>query len=184
MTRMKRYFFLYFAIFPAVALVNMLLPAQLNDQLPYIHDIPTILFTAMILVLGRTLHSRIIHVQTRRCLVAVSYFLFALFVIRLARWEYFPTGFPDRLLWYLYYIIFIAVPLLSYHAALYLSPVKSRFQTVSLRAAWVLGILIAAGALTNDLHGWLLRMNNDSESGIIAGMMPCGCKDSECRPYF
>ena len=155
---MKKHFFLYFAIFPAVALLNMLFPAQLNQKLPYLHDIPTIALAVMMLVWGRTLHSRIIHAQTRRCLVTVSYFLFALFVIRIARWEYFQTEISDRLLWYLYYIPFIAVPLLSYHAALYLSPVKTRFQKVSLSAAWVLSILIAAGLLTNDLHGWLLQI--------------------------
>ena len=161
MTRTKKLFLLYFAIFPAVALLNMLFPAQLNQKLPYLHDIPTIMLAVMMLVWGRTLHSRIIHAQTRRCLVAVSYFLFALFVIRIARWEYFHTEFSDRLLWYLYYIPFIAVPMLSYHAALYLSPVKSRVQTVSLRAAWVLSILIAAGLLTNDLHGWVLQFEDN-----------------------
>lgn len=155
---MKKHFFLYFAIFPAVALLNMLFPAQLNQKLPYLHDIPTIALAVMMLVWGRTLHSRIIHAQTRRCLVTVSYFLFALFVIRIARWEYFQTEISDRLLWYLYYIPFIAVPLLSYHAAMYLSPVKTRFRKVSLSAAWVLSILIAAGLLTNDLHGWLLQI--------------------------
>ena len=166
MTRTKKHFLLYFAIFPAVALLNMLFPAQLNQKLPYLHDIPTVTLAVMMLVWGRTLHSRIIHPQTRRCLVAVSYFLFALFVIRIARWEYFQTAVSDRLLWYLYYIPFIAVPLLSYHAALYLSPVKSRVQTVSLRAAWVLSILIAAGVLTNDLHGWLLHFISYSESRL------------------
>ena len=168
MTRTKKHFLLYFAIFPAVALLNMLFPAQLNQKLPYLHDIPTIMLAVMMLVWGRTLNSRIIHAQTRRCLVAVSYFLFALFVIRIARWEYFHTEFSDRLLWYLYYIPFIAVPLLSYHAALYLSPVKSRVQTVSLRAAWVLSILIAAGLLTNNLHGWVLQFEDNHTQQRLA----------------
>ena len=68
MTRTKKHFLLYFAIFPAVALLNMLFPAQLNQKLPYLHDIPTITLAVMMLVWGRTLHSRIIHPQTRRCI--------------------------------------------------------------------------------------------------------------------
>ena len=157
MSRTQKQFLSWFAFVLLTVILNTLLHTKLLKQ-PYLNNLSSVLLGIMIMGWGRMVRSRILYAQPRHCLTAVSWMLFSLYVLRVCRWEFFPHS-PEtsRFFWYLYYIPFIGVPLLSYHAALRLRDRKEPAQELGLKIFWATGAALAAGVLTNGLHGQLLR---------------------------
>ncbi len=166
MTPIRKQILLRLCAVPLVMLLYLLLPTSLNAHLPYLHNLTSILMGLLILLWGRSVQRRILHAQTRRCLTAVSWFLFFMYLVRMSRWEYFHNSpLLNRLCWYLYYLPLLAVPLLSLHAAAGLNQRSTPLRSHGIRAAWIIGILLAAGVVTNDLHGWLLQFYLKADGG-------------------
>ncbi len=199
MTPIRKQILLRLGAVPLIMLLYLLLPTSLNAHVPYLHNLTSIIMGLLMLLWGRTVQSRILHAQTRHCLTAISWFLFFMYLVRMSRWEYFYYA-PvlNRLCWYLYYLPFLAVPLLSFHAAAGLNQRSTPLRPHAIRAAWVVGILIAAGVVTNDLHGWLLDFYDHMEArhgwlyygmvawsvllsvGTLSVLIRC-CRLSQCR---
>ena len=139
----------------AVIFINMVLSVKVSLYISYLHDLSSVIFGTLIMMWGRGIRSRVIHKRTRNCLTGVSWTLFSLYLIRVCRWEFFgQTSFLDHICWYFYYMVFITVPLLSFHAAAGISREQNSCNTV-LKLAWISGVLLTAATATNGIHGML-----------------------------
>ena len=163
MSNINRKFLLWFLSVPLILAVNLF--SGLKAWFPYLSGISNIMFAGLMLIWCSTLRTRIIYPPIRHCLEAIAWSLFALFVIRCCRWQFFEnSAVMARFFWYLYYLPFLAVPLLSCHAAVNLLIQKKLLHQMSLWAAWICGIVLAAGVLTNELHGQLLRFHSKDDA--------------------
>ena len=159
MTNIHKKFLLWFLTIPLIIGLNLF--SGLKKWFPYLSGISNITFACLTLIWYSKLRTRIIFTQTRHCLEGIAWALAALFVIRCCRWQFFyDSAVMERIFWYLYYLPFLAVPLLSCHAAVNLLVKKERKDHIALRTAWICGILLAAGILTNELHGQFLRFRS------------------------
>lgn len=198
LTRIQKKFLLWFLWPVLIIFINVVLSVKVNQYIAYLHDLSSVLIGALIMMWGVSVRSRIIHKRTRNCLSVVSWALFSLYVIRVCRWEFFgQTEIPDRICWYLYYLVFIAVPLFSFHAAVGISR-ERKFCNIVLKIAWVFGILLTAGTATNGLHSMLLTFTGEGTAdhgwlyyalviysvllslGVLAVLIRC-CRLSQCR---
>lgn len=166
MTRLHKQFLSWFLVIPLVFAVNLsvdILTAHgLNVR--WLWGITSIIYAVLVLIWGRTLQRRIIHTQTRRCLITVSWFLFSLFILRMCRWLYFVKDDAlNRMCWYLYYLAFIVIPLLSFYAAIGISRLQTNPRFFKM--IWAACTLLVCGVLTNDLHHQLIQFEKDG-SGI------------------
>ena len=103
------------------------------------------------------LHRRILDRRIRVRLECAALMMLLLFLLRICRYELF-CNIPvlDRYLWYLYYLPFTSVPLLTMFAALYVGK-GVRFRRALERTSLFLWSLLCAAILTNDLHGAMFR---------------------------
>ena len=182
----------------AVIFINMVLSVKVSLYISYLHDLSSVIFGTLIMMWGRGIRSRVIHKRTRNCLTGVSWTLFSLYLIRVCRWEFFgQTPFLDHICWYFYYMVFITVPLLSFHAAAGISREQNSCNTV-LKLAWISGVLLTAATATNGIHGMLLKFGDEDSYthgllyyllttysvlmsfGVLIVLIRC-CRLSECR---
>ena len=119
--RTERDYFLAFIIAISITLiVNILI--QLSWAPLCIHTPASFLYSFIIIAWGVTVAQRIVHKCIRRHIVAIAVFLLMLFIIRICRWMLFThSAIADRYLYYLFYISFIALPMLSFSASVYVS---------------------------------------------------------------
>ena len=128
----------------------------------HLNSLFTVVFCPVLIFWGFSVNSRIIMPQVKRCLVAISFSLLMLFVIRTCRWEFF-YGIPrvNIFLWYMYYIPFVTVPTLSFHASIRTGTDPDREIPPYIRVIWAIALLLITAFLTNDLHGQLLIISDD-----------------------
>lgn len=112
------------------------------------------LYCAILLAWALTVRRRIIHRRIRRCMIAVAYAFVLLFFLRVCRYLT-PEGEQTltRLLWYAYYLPLTAAPLLMLMGAKCIGKTDADRPLHRMGWLWLLWALLAAGLLTNDLHG-------------------------------
>ena len=108
-----------------------------------IHTPASIMYSFIIIAWAASVVQRIVHKRIRRHIVAIAVFLLMLFIVRICRWRLFThSALADRYLHYLFYISFIALPMLSMSAAVYVSRDESTAMPVPIKLFWA-----AAGVL-------------------------------------
>lgn len=153
---------LHILAFFAAVLAGLLL-----TQLP-VFGASAACYGAILIVWAMTAQRRILQKSIRRDLVLGAMLLVLLFFLRVCRYELadlFPKA--GRLLWYAYYIPFTATPLCSLCAALAVG--RGEEKRPALAWLWAVCALLAAAAMTNDIHGLLLRFSAD---GRLSGYGP------------
>ncbi|MBR1763883.1 MAG: hypothetical protein IJ746_00630 [Ruminococcus sp.] len=112
---------------------------------------------------------RIVHKRIRRDIIAISAFLFGLFIVRICRYFLFVHSLTiDRYMWYLYYIPYIAMPMLTLDAAALVGKGERKKTPVGIKVLWAVAILLMLGVLSNDIHHFLLRFRDmDDYSGTV-----------------
>jgi len=96
-------------------------------------------------------------------MIAVS--LLMLFVVRICRWMLFNnSSVANRWLIYIYYISFIALPMLSLSAAAYVSRDESAEMSVPIKALWGVAGVLMLSVLTNDIHHFVLSVTKISDT--------------------
>lgn len=135
-----------------------------------INHIFTFIMCVMLICWAISVNIRIIMVQTKRCLILISVFLMLLFILRACRWNFFENDpLAERYLWYMYYIPFVAVPALSFHAAVRTGTDPASPLDLSVKIMWAVAAIILTACLTNDLHGCLLDFHADGsyDHGVV-----------------
>ena len=199
MTRIHRQMLCYAGFVLLIMMLKLLFTGLVTPHISILHDVVSIAPAAAVMVWGSRIRVRIIHPRTRHLLYAVSWLLAALFVMRLCRSDFFEYSTAAmRILQYLYYIPYIFVPLFSFLAAVRLDEYIATPRPAILRALIGMSILLTVVVMTNDLHGWLMRFDEASNShhrwfygvillwslllsaGVLIVLIRC-CRLSQCR---
>ncbi|MBO7404571.1 MAG: hypothetical protein J6V24_06380 [Clostridia bacterium] len=115
---------------------------------------------------GLSVRRRILHERIRRYLYGVSASMAVLVVLRCLRYRAYSGVEPaSHLLWYAYYVPMLLIPLFSSLAILSIG--RSEREPVPKKgiAVTAVTVLLAAGILTNDMHGLAFRLINDPVTG-------------------
>ena len=111
---------------------------------------------------GQYIRGQIIHRRIRRSLLAISYLLTALFVARMCKYMFFAySPVAARYFWYLYYLAFCFVPLMSYQTALCIHTEENAHYPKHLHILRACAALLGLFCMLNDRHRCLLIIEPD-----------------------
>ena len=113
----------------------------------------SLIYIALYIGWGISVSKRIIQVQVRHYLIAVSCLLVFWFVIRTTNYFFVADVETKRYLWYLYYLPMLLIPLFSLFVAISLGkPANARLSKTALLLLYIPTVLCLLLVLTNDLH--------------------------------
>ena len=113
----------------------------------------SLIYIALYIGWGISVSKRIIQVQVRYYLIAVSGLMVFWFVIRSMRYYFITDIGIARQLWYLYYLPMLFIPLFSLFVAISLGkPASARLSKTALLLLSIPTVLCLLLVLTNDLH--------------------------------
>lgn len=113
----------------------------------------SLIYIALYIGWGISVSKRIIQVQVRHYLIAVSGLMVFWFVIRSMRYFFTADVEIERYLWYLYYLPMLFIPLFSLFVAISLGkPANARLSITTLLFLSIPTVLCLLLVLTNDLH--------------------------------
>ena len=113
----------------------------------------SLIYIALYIGWGISVSKRIIQVQVRHYLIAVSDLMVFWFVIRSMRYYFITDIGIARQLWYLYYLPMLFIPLFSLFVAISLGkPENARLSKTALLLLYIPTVLCLLLVLTNDLH--------------------------------
>ena len=136
----------------------------------FFHGASALIFGILVLIWTETLRTRLTGKALRRCMLGGAFLLFTLFPLRECRYSLLVVG-PEaeRMVWYAFYIPFLAVPLLFFFAALC---VDRREEDHPLRYAhflWIVPLVLTALFLTNNLHQLAFRFTEEGSDAALHG---------------
>ena len=113
----------------------------------------SLIYIALYIGWGISVSKRIIQVQVRHYLIAVSGLMVFWFVIRSTNYFFTADDEIKRYLWYLYYLPMLFIPLFSLFVAISLGrPVNAKLSKTMLLLLYISTVLCLLLVLTNDLH--------------------------------
>lgn len=113
----------------------------------------SLIYIALYIGWGISVSKRIIQVQVRHYLIAVSGLMVFWFVIRSMRYFFITDIGIARQLWYLYYLPMLFIPLFSLFVAISLGkPENARLSKTARLLLYIPTVLCLPLVLTNDLH--------------------------------
>lgn len=113
----------------------------------------SLIYIALYIGWGISVSKRIIQVQVRHYLIAVSGLMVFWFVIRSMRYFFITDIGIARQLWYLYYLPMLFIPLFSLFVAISLGkPENARLSKTALVLLYIPTVICLLLVLTNDLH--------------------------------
>ena len=113
----------------------------------------SLIYIALYIGWGISVSKRIIQVQVRHYLIAVSGLMVFWFVIRSMRYFFITDIGIARQLWYLYYLPMLFIPLFSLFVAISLGkPASAKLSKTALVLLYIPTVLCLLLVLTNDLH--------------------------------
>ena len=113
----------------------------------------SLIYIALYIGWGISVSKRIIQVQVRHYLIAVSGLLVFWFVIRTTNYFFVYNADTQRYLWYLYYLPMLFIPLFSLYVAISLGkPANAKLSKTALLLLYIPTVLCLLLVLTNDLH--------------------------------
>ena len=157
----------YFAALVAAYFISFIINilSQFSWFPPCIHSPASILYSFIIIAWGASVAQRIVHKRIRRHIVMIAAFLLMLFIVRICRWMLFlHSALADRYTYYLFYIPFIALPMLSLSAAEYVSRDEQVDMPLYIKLFWGVTGLLMLSILTNDIHHFVLSFTKASDN--------------------
>ena len=113
----------------------------------------SLIYIALYIGWGISVSKRIMQVQVRHYLIAVSGLVVFWFVIRSMKYFFITDTGIARQLWYLYYLPMLFIPLFSLFVAISLGkPENARLSKTALALLYIPTVLCLLLVLTNDLH--------------------------------
>ena len=113
----------------------------------------SLIYIALYIGWGISVSKRIMQVQVRHCLIAVSGLMVFWFVIRSMKYYFITDIGIARQLWYWYYLPMLFIPLFSLFVAISLGkPENARLSKTALLLLSIPTVLCLLLVLTNDLH--------------------------------
>lgn len=144
--------------------------SRITVAFEHIYSPATIMYCLIIIAWMVAAANRIVHKPIRQHLVAIGAFLLMLFIVRICRYSIFMrSSLADKWLWYLFYVPFIVLPMLSLSAASWSGKSENYKIPTIIKACWSITGLIMAGMLTNDLHHAALSFTVKADGSLQAG---------------
>ena len=113
----------------------------------------SLIYIALYIGWGISVSKRIIQVQVRHYLIAVSCLLVFWFVIRSTNYFFTADASIERQLWYWYYLPMLFIPLFSVFVAVSLGkPANAKLSKTTLLLLYIPTVLCLLLVLTNDFH--------------------------------
>lgn len=113
----------------------------------------SLIYIALYIGWGISVSKRIIQVQVRHYLIAVSCLMVFWFVIRSTNYFFTEDAEIERYLWYWYYLPMLFIPLFSLFVAISLDkPVNAKLSKTALLLLYIPTVLCLLLVLTNDFH--------------------------------
>ena len=113
----------------------------------------SLIYIALYIGWGISVSKRIIQVQVRHYLIAVSCLMVFWFVIRSTNYFFTVDAAIKRQLWYCYYLPMLFIPLFSLFVAISLGkPANAKLSKTALLLLYIPTVLCLLLVLTNDLH--------------------------------
>ncbi len=133
--------------------------SQMEDR--FINLLRTAIYAGIILWWGLSVYRRIMQEQLRLFLTSAAMMMVFWIVLREIKYRY--TASPDliRHLWYLYYVPFLTIPLLSFFSSLFPGRPENFRIDKRLYLLFIPGFSILVMVLTNDLHELAFRFPPD-----------------------
>ena len=120
----RNYLVYFITAFFAAFMIDII--SRIADAFKNIYCPATIIYCLIIIAWMVAAANRIVNKHIRWHLVAIGAFLLMLFIVRLCRYSIFmQSSMGTKWLWYLFYVPFIVLPMLSLSAAGYLSAGKT-----------------------------------------------------------
>ena len=119
-----------------------------TDDLPF----GTVLYNILIFSWAVSVWWRILHAQTRRCLLGAAALMLFWLDIRLIRYDFAQTPEMLRRLWYAYYIPMLLIPTLALYTLFFLDRGQSAPLYKYRYVIFVFPVVLFSLVLTNDCH--------------------------------
>ena len=167
-TQRKR-IMLYIAAFMIIMLYN-----YLNTFIPgSSHDIISFSYMGFVVVWYLSIKERVIDDSMRRCFLIGILSLILLFILRLARWNYFGMyERPNELLRYMNYIPLIFIPLVSLNAALMVGIYNREKTRFLLTVLWIVGIILCTVVVSNTFHNFVFKIKDSNPDNFSYSFGP------------
>ncbi len=144
----KKRIALFLAVFVIAFILDILPPTKKLFRYS-----SSLTYGSLIIAWALTIYRRMVNRRIKRYLIAAAAFLWALFPIRISRWAFFThSDNTGRYLWYLYYVPFIAVPLISLCISCCVGSDERDRNNRGLFILHIPALILIAGIMTNDLH--------------------------------
>lgn len=157
----------YFAALAAAYFISFIINilSQFSWVPSCIHSPASFLYSFILIAWGASVAQRIVHKRIRRHIVAIAVSLLMLFIVRICRWMLFlHSVLADRYTYYLFYILFNALPMLSLSAAEYVSRDEQVDMPLYIKLFWGVTGLLMLSVLTNDIHHFVLSFTKASDN--------------------
>ena len=163
----RNYLVYFITAFFAAFMIDII--SRIADAFKNIYYPATIIYCLIIIAWMVAAANRIVNKHIRWHLVAIGAFLLMLFIVRLCRYSIFMrSSLADKWLWYLFYVPFIALPMLSLSAASWSGKSEDSRMPTIIKANWSITGLLMAGILTNDLHHAALSFTVKADGALQA----------------
>lgn len=133
------------------------------------------IYIGLIVAWGISVQKRIIMVQARYCLMAISFLMTFWLIVRTVKYYFVQSGFLSRQLWYWYYLALLFIPLMALFVSFSLGKpdnyrLPKKYMLLCIPAALILLMI-----LTNDLHHFVFvfpegKIPGDSDYSYAFGM--------------
>lgn len=136
--------------------------------------IRSLLYIGLYTAWGISVHQRIIQPQLRRYLLAIAFLTVFWMSVRTVKYYIATDGELLRLLWYMFYIPMLLIPLFSLFTALSLGKPESYRLPKPIRLLYFPTLVLLLLVLTNDYHEWVFSFpadlpRTDSHYGYAPG---------------
>ncbi|WP_425371642.1 hypothetical protein [Gemmiger formicilis] len=141
-------------LYLAAAVAGVILCAVLMRAfyMPYSGFLRTVLYNILIFSWAVSVWWRILHAQTRHCLLGAAALMLFWLDIRLIRYDFAQTPEMLRRLWYAYYIPMLLIPTLALYTLFFLDRGQSAPLYKYRYMIFVFPVVLFSLVLTNDCH--------------------------------
>lgn len=116
-----------------------------------------LIYLCLIIIWLGTVLYRVIVPSIRQAAIVMSAMLIGWTILRFVKWLLPGNGVGQRLLWYLFYLFFLGLPLVAVWLAVRLDAEKPMPRWFRILAGTQVGLFLLV--LTNDLHQWVFRFD-------------------------
>ncbi len=120
----------------------------------------TTIYLSIFIAWTASIYKRILQPYVRKYMVFLGVIMIFWIAIRTIKWYAFEfMASEDRMLWYMYYIPMLLIPLFSFFTALAIGKEENYRPSKKWQLLFIPAVILLVITLTNDLHGWAFTID-------------------------